>query len=111
MKEFETAYKGKNIIVTVTYWFKGSWLSSWLNKLGVKCIRYLRSTSSEILQIIKLSDQIKKKIDTEWIGIADTKSALSVIWKFSPDYIFHLAALTNCLYRLHEIPVETYKTI
>ena len=38
MKEFETAYKGKNIIVTGNTGFKGSWLSLWLNKLGANVL-------------------------------------------------------------------------
>ena len=107
MKEFETAYKGKNIIVTGNTGFKGSWLSLWLNKLGANVLgisdRLVSNPSNY------KTSRLDKKIDTEWIDIADTKSVISVICKFSPDYIFHLAA-QPIVYTAYENPVETYKT-
>ena len=36
MKEFETAYKGKKIIVTGNTGFKGSWLALWLKCLDAE---------------------------------------------------------------------------
>ena len=55
MKEFETAYKGKKIIVTGNTGFKGSWLSLWLNKLGANVLGISDRLVSN-LQIIKLLD-------------------------------------------------------
>ena len=41
--------------------------------------------------------------------IIETEKLISIITKFSPDYIFHLAA-QPIVYTSYKSPIETYKT-
>ena len=107
MKELQSAYKGKKIIVTGHTGFKGSWLSLWLTQLGANVLgisdRLVTSPSN-----YKTSN-LDKIIQTEWLNIFETEKLISVISKFSPDYIFHLAA-QPIVYTAYNNPIETYKT-
>ena len=107
MKEFESAYKGKKIIITGHTGFKGSWLSLWLAQLGANVLgisdRLVTSPSN-----YKTSN-LDKIIETEWLDIIESEKLISIITKFSPDYIFHLAA-QPIVYTAYKNPIETYKT-
>ncbi len=107
MKEFESAYKGKKIIVTGHTGFKGSWLSLWLHQLGatVLGISNKKVSSPSNYETSKL-DQI---IETEWLDVSNTDLLIHKITNFSPDYVFHLAA-QPIVYTAYENPIETYRT-
>jgi len=104
---FEKYYKDKKILVTGHTGFKGSWLSLWLLKLGADVIGYALDpyTSKDNFVVSGLS---KKMVDIRG-DIRDFEKFNSVVKKYKPEIIFHLAA--QAILRLsYEIPRETIET-
>jgi len=104
---FEKYYKDKKILVTGHTGFKGSWLSLWLLKLGADVIGYALDpyTSKDNFVVSGLSDRL---IDIRG-DIRDFEKFNSVVKKYKPEIIFHLAA--QAILRLsYEIPRETIET-
>ena len=87
---FKEIYKKKKIIITGNTGFKGSWLSSWLIKLGANIVGISKDipTKPSIFEELKLKDQIKH-YDQD---LRDLSKVKSIISNEKPDFIFHLAA-------------------
>ena len=87
---FQNSYKGKTVLVTGHTGFKGSWLITWLLKLGAKVIGVSRDipTNPSMFEILKLKDKINHYI----IDVRDLKEVKKIIFKHNPDFVFHLAA-------------------
>jgi len=104
---FKNFYKNKKVLVTGHTGFKGSWLSLWLLKLGADVIGYALDpyTSKDNFVVSGLS---KKMVDIRG-DIRDFEKFNSVVKKYKPEIIFHLAA--QAILRLsYEIPKETIET-
>ena len=58
---FKNIYKNKKILVTGNTGFKGSWLTTWLLKLGAEVIGISKDipTSPSMFEILKLEEKIK----------------------------------------------------
>ncbi len=104
---FHNFYKGKTVLVTGHTGFKGSWLSIWLNELGVKVVGYGLDpyTDKDNFVVTGLKDKI---IDIR--GDIREEGKLDEVFKmYKPQIVFHLAA--QPLVRLsYENPKETYET-
>lgn len=83
-------YKGKKIFVTGATGFKGAWLSYWLYLLGAKVygIGYSPNKNKNLFYSLKLDQKINLKL----MDIRDKKKLSSLLLKFKPQIIFHLAA-------------------
>ena len=84
-------WKGKKVFLTGHTGFKGSWFSVLLNLLGAKVIGYSLkpNTKPNLFDLAKLN----KKIHASIIGdIRDYDKLKGCIFKFSPDFIVHMAA-------------------
>ncbi len=83
-------YKGKRVLVTGHTGFKGSWLSIWLNELGAEVIGYALNpyTNKDNFVLTNLSTKI---IDIRG-DIRDYEKLKEVFEKYSPKFVFHLAA-------------------
>ena len=84
-------WKGKKVFLTGHTGFKGSWFSVLLNLLGAKVIGYSLkpNTKPNFFDLAKLN----KKIHASIIGdIRDYDKLKGCIFKFSPDFIVHMAA-------------------
>ena len=104
---FEKYYKDKKILVTGHTGFKGSWLSLWLLKLGADVVGYALDpyTSKDNFVVSGLSERME---DIRG-DIRDFEKFNSVVKKYKPEIIFHLAA--QAILRLsYEIPRETIET-
>ena len=88
MMMFNNIYKNKKVLVTGHTGFKGSWLCLWLELLGAKVIGY----SVDIPTKPSLFELIKPKCIDIRADIKDFKKLNSVIKKYKPEIIFHLAA-------------------
>jgi len=87
---FENIYAGKRVLVTGHTGFKGSWMTSWLLKLGAKvcgvsdCI----PTSPSIFEVLNL----QQKIEHHFCDVRDLAGLREIFTTFEPDFVFHLAA-------------------
>jgi len=93
------AFSGKTVLITGHTGFKGGWLSLWLESLGAKVIGYSLNppTQPSFFQETDLSGKI-----TDLRGdIRDFNNICSVVQKYHPDFLFHLAAqpLVRASYR------------
>ena len=104
---FEQIYKNKKVLITGATGFKGTWLSIWLNKLGAEVIGYSLnpSTFPSMFDICNMENKI-----TNIIGdIRDYANLLSIIEKYKPDMVFHLAA-QPLVRQSYKEPIDTYST-
>jgi len=85
-----SAFSRKRVLVTGHTGFKGSWLSLWLKELGAEVIGYALDpyTPRDNFVLNRLSQKI-----TDIRGdIRDVRRLRSVFRRYSPEYVFHLAA-------------------
>ncbi|WP_413853998.1 CDP-glucose 4,6-dehydratase [Candidatus Ruminimicrobium bovinum] len=95
----------KKILVTGHTGFKGTWLCLWLEMLGAKVIGY----SIDIPTKPSLFELVKPKCIDIRGDIRDFKLLNSVVKKYKPEIIFHLAA--QPLVRLsYKKTLDTYQT-
>ena len=104
---FDNFYRGKKVLVTGHTGFKGSWLTSWLIKLGADVVGYSLDpkTSKDNFVLAKLSEKI---LDVRG-DINDENRIEKLVMDSQPDLIFHLAA-QPLVRESYENPVSTYKT-
>lgn len=87
---FNNVYENKKVLVTGHTGFKGSWLCTWLLKLGAEVVGISKDipTSPAMFEVLCLEKKIKHfKAD---IRAFDDIHALIELEK--PDFVFHLAA-------------------
>lgn len=106
MDGFNNIYSGKTVLVTGHTGFKGSWLSIWLIELGAKVIGYSLEPGS-LKDNFVLSNLNEKLIDLRG-DIRDYDKLYEVFDKYSPDYVFHLAAQPIVI-ESYENPIYTYE--
>lgn len=108
MSEFNNVYKGKTVLVTGHTGFKGSWLSIWLTMLGAKVVGYALEPNSP--KDNYNASCLKNHLYADVTGdIRDSRNLETVIAKYKPEIIFHLAA--QALVRTgYKNPKFTYET-
>jgi CDP-glucose 4,6-dehydratase len=83
-------YKNKKVLITGHTGFKGTWLTTWLLKLGADVAGYSIGIPSQPSHFEELD--LEKKI-THYLGdIRDYGRFFEVCQEFKPEFIFHLAA-------------------
>lgn len=106
-KQFKKIYQNKTVLVTGHTGFKGSWLSLWLLELGAKVVGYSLEpvTEPNLFKTLNLENKI-----THIIGdVRDQRHLDSVLEKYNPEFVFHLAA--QSLVRVsYKEPKFTYET-
>ncbi|MDO8455095.1 MAG: CDP-glucose 4,6-dehydratase [Sulfurimonas sp.] len=87
---FENVYQGKKVLVTGHTGFKGSWLTTWLLKLGAEVIGISKDipTDPSMFEELKLEFKIKHYKE----DIRDLQKMVEIISKEQPEFLFHLAA-------------------
>jgi CDP-glucose 4,6-dehydratase len=104
---FENIYKSKKVLITGHTGFKGSWLTSWLLKLGAHVVGIsidIPTTPSMFIEL-ELESKIKHIIE----DIRNLEKINSIIVDEKPDFIFHLAAQA-IVSKSYVNPVDTMST-
>lgn len=104
---FENVYKGQRVLVTGHTGFKGSWLATWLLKLGAEVIGVSKDipTQPAMFEELALAGRIKH-IQAD---IRDLDAMREIIATEQPDFVFHLAAQA-IVSTSYSYPVETMTT-
>lgn len=101
---FANAYQGRRVLVTGHTGFKGSWLTTWLLKLGAEVIGISKDvpTKPAMFQELDLGSRIRHVSG----DIRDLGLLRQLTLDVRPDFVFHLAAqpIVSVAY---EDPVET----
>ena len=100
-------WEGKSVLVPGHTGFKGGWLVQWLEYLGanVSGIGLEANTNPNLYESAKIHQFCDSKIG----DIRDVKFLRSVITKFDPEIVFHLAAQPLVRYG-YDHPLETFST-
>ncbi len=102
-------WKNKRVLITGHSGFKGSWMTSWLLKLGAN----IRGLSLPIDKTNYLFNKIKNSIDSEvdsvYGNILDRSFLKKSINEFQPEIIFHFAAQSLVL-ESYSDPIKTWET-
>ena len=104
---FANTYKGRRVLVTGHTGFKGSWLTTWLLKLGAEVIGISKDipTQPAMFEELGLAERIKH-IQAD---IRDIDAMRDIIVAEQPDFVFHLAAQA-IVSTSYSNPVETMTT-
>lgn len=101
-------YNGRNVLVTGHTGFKGSWLSSWLLRLGARVTGFslpLESGESSLFEITG----IEREMHSINGDVRNPEILAEAFQKNRPEIIFHLAA-QSLVRRSYREPLETYAT-
>ena len=87
---FDNAFHNKRVFVTGHTGFKGSWLLTWLLKLGAHVSGYSDRipTQPSMFEVLGLGEQI----DHQFGDVRDLAKLSAAIQAAQPDFVFHLAA-------------------
>lgn len=104
---FANVYDGRKVLVTGHTGFKGSWLTTWLLKLGAEVVGVAKDvpTQPAMFEELSLVDRIKHvQADIRDLGVV-----CNLISAEKPDFVFHLAAQA-IVSTSYADPVETIST-
>ena len=100
-------WKGKKVYLTGHTGFKGSWLSLWLQNMGVIVKGYSLDVNTK--PALFTSANVAAEMESEIGDIRNLDQLTKSMVSFSPDILIHMAA--QPLVRLsYQEPVETYTT-
>lgn len=87
---FNNLYSNKKVMVTGHTGFKGSWLVSWLLKLGADVVGISKDIPSDpsMFKVLELESKIKHFNE----DIRDLPKMIEIISEEKPEFLFHLAA-------------------
>ncbi len=107
-KLFDACYLNKKVLVTGNTGFKGSWLCSWLLKMGAKVYGISNGIPTRPLSLFE-EIGLETKMEYVEADIRDGEKMKSLFARIQPDFVFHLAAQPIVIRSYHD-PVETMST-
>jgi CDP-glucose 4,6-dehydratase len=104
---FNTAFRGRRVLVTGDTGFKGSWLCLWLHQMGAQVLGYALppERDDDHFNLLGLENLIEHVTG----DIRDLTSVQKVFDRFQPEIVFHLAAQPLVRYSYLE-PKLTFDT-
>jgi len=104
---FEKTFRGRTVLVTGHTGFKGSWLATWLVRLGANVIGASIDVPSKPSGFEALS--LGGVIEDHRLDVSNVNAVYDLVQDSQPDYVFHLAA--QALVRpSYNNPIETMTT-
>ncbi|MEX3901054.1 CDP-glucose 4,6-dehydratase [Paraburkholderia sp. BR10954] len=103
MNLFDSAYRGRRVLLTGHTGFKGSWLALWLSRLGAN----VTGTSLAPATTPSHWDLLKTSIEDQRIDIRDEEGMSRLVKEVQPEFVFHLAA-QSLVRHSYSAPVETW---
>ncbi len=100
-------WQGKRVFITGHTGFKGSWLSLWLQQLGVQVKGYALPAPTNP-SVFDLCD-VASGMESEIADIRDLEQIKGSMASFAPDILIHMAAQPLVRHSYVD-PVETYQT-
>lgn len=100
-------WKDKKVLLTGHTGFKGSWLSIWLQNLGVNLVGFSKSvpTQPSLFELANVKDGM-----TSIVGdISNFSHLQDIIKEHKPEIVIHMAAQSLVLQSYND-PMETYAT-
>jgi CDP-glucose 4,6-dehydratase len=104
---FANAYYGRRVLVTGHTGFKGSWLTTWLLKLGAEVVGVSKDVPTKPAMFEELS--LAGRIKHIWADVRDLGLMRELIHDAQPEFVFHLAAQPIVSISYAD-PVETMTT-
>ncbi|HWA24558.1 MAG TPA: CDP-glucose 4,6-dehydratase [Lacunisphaera sp.] len=104
---YSGVYKGRRVLITGHTGFKGSWLATWLMRLGAEVGGLSLDTPStpSNFEILGLQKRLR-----HYVGdVRDYRRVAEVMQEFRPEMVFHLAAQA-LVRRSYADPVATFTT-
>lgn len=104
---FGNIYKNKKVLITGNTGFKGSWLSTWLIKLGADVYGVSKDipTSPSMFKVLNL----EQKTSYFREDIRNYSKLKGIIEKIKPDFLFHMAA-QPIVVTSYKDPLDTIST-
>lgn len=90
INSFYDCYRGKRVIVTGHTGFKGSWLTTWLLKLGAEVVGVSKDIPTQPAMFEELG--LASRIRHLQADVRDLDAMRKLICDTQPDFVFHLAA-------------------
>lgn len=87
---FNNVYENKKVVITGHTGFKGTWLTSWLLKLGANVVGISKDIPTTPSMFKEL--QLETKVTHYLEDIRDLSKMIKIISEEKPDFLFHLAA-------------------
>ena len=100
-------WKNKKVLLTGHTGFKGSWLSLWLQKLGVDLVGFSKSVPTKP-SLFELAD-IGKNMTSIMGDITSIENITNVVKQHNPEIIVHMAA-QSLVHKSYDQPLETFST-
>ena len=104
---FHDCYRAKRVIVTGHTGFKGSWLTTWLLKLGAEIIGVSRDIPTKPAMFEELG--LVSRMRHLQVDVRDLDAMRKLIRDTKPDFVFHLAAQA-IVSTSYSDPVDTMTT-
>jgi CDP-glucose 4,6-dehydratase len=100
-------WRGRRVFVTGHTGFKGSWLATWLTRLGAHVTGYALAPDEtpNLFEAARVADDIDSRIG----DVRDFESLRGALAGSDAEVVFHLAA-QPLVRKSYENPVETYAT-
>ncbi len=102
---FADQYRNKTVLLTGHTGFKGSWLASWLTRLGARVVGYALPVATEPSHWHLLQLPIQEEIG----NINEQGHLVGVFAASQPDLVIHMAAQALVRYS-YQHPLETLET-
>lgn len=105
MELFDNIYRDRSVFLTGHTGFKGSWLASWLDRLGARVSGYALppSTRPSHWSLIQTSTRSHEA------DVRDVASLRTAVSECAPEIVFHLAA-QPLVRRSYRDPLENWST-